>query len=56
MNNLILVAAPGAEQPIPLGEIKEATCSNVSLMPQVFDGLLRPEEITDLTACLSQAK
>ena len=53
---LILAAAPGAEQAIPLEEIKEATYSNISLMPQVFDGLLKPEEIADLIAYLSQAK
>jgi putative membrane-bound dehydrogenase-like protein len=56
VEKLILAAAPGAEQAIPLEEIKEATYSNISLMPQVFDGLLKPEEIADLTAYLSQAK
>ena len=56
VDQLILAAAPGAEQPIPLNEIKEATYSNTSLMPQVFDGLLKPEEIADIIAYLSQAK
>ncbi|MDB4790504.1 hypothetical protein OAG64_02530, partial [Akkermansiaceae bacterium] len=56
VDELILSAAPGAEQPVPLEEIKEATYSNISLMPQVFDGLLNPEEIADLIAYLSQAK
>jgi len=44
------------EQPVPLEEIKEAKYSNISLMPQVFDGLLKPEELADLIAYLSQAK
>ena len=44
------------EQPVPLEEIEEAKYSNTSLMPQVFDGLLKPEEIADLIAYLSQAK
>jgi putative heme-binding domain-containing protein len=56
VEQLILSAGPGAEQPIPLNEIKEATYSNISLMPQVFDGLMKPEEIADLIAFLSQAK
>ncbi|HIM28671.1 MAG TPA: c-type cytochrome, partial [Planctomycetes bacterium] len=56
VDKLILAAGPGAEQPIPLEEIKEATYSNISLMPQVFDGFLKPEEIADLIAYLSQAK
>jgi putative membrane-bound dehydrogenase-like protein len=56
VEQLILSAGPGAEQPIPLNEIKEAAYSNISLMPQVFDGLMKPEEIADLIAFLSQAK
>lgn len=56
VDKLILSAAPGVEQPVPLKEIKEAKYSNTSLMPQVFDGLLKPEEIADLIAFLSTAK
>jgi putative membrane-bound dehydrogenase-like protein len=56
VDNLILTPGPGVEQPVPLEEIKEAKYSNISLMPQVFDGLLKPEEIADLIAYLSQAK
>lgn len=56
VEKLILSAGPGVEQPIPLEEIKEATYSNTSLMPQVFDGLLKPEEIADIIAYLSIAK
>ena len=56
VDNLILTTEPGVEQPFPFEEIKEAKYSNISLMPQVFDGLLKPEEIADLIAYLSQAK
>ena len=56
VDQIILSAAPGVEQAVPLEEIKAAKYSNTSLMPQVFDGLLQPEEIADLIAYLSQAK
>ncbi|HIC15750.1 MAG TPA: c-type cytochrome, partial [Gemmatimonadetes bacterium] len=56
VDNLILTPGPGVELPVPLEEIKEAKYSNISLMPQVFDGLLKPEELADLIAYLSQAK
>jgi putative membrane-bound dehydrogenase-like protein len=56
VDQLILATAPGAGIPIPLEEITEAKYSNLSLMPQVFDGLLKPEEIADLIAYLSTAK
>ncbi len=56
VDKLILSSAPGVEHAVPLGEIKSAKYSNTSLMPQVFDGLLQPEEIADLIAYLSQAK
>ena len=50
------MAASGGEQTVPIKDIVEAKYSNVSLMPEVFDGLLKPEEIADLIAYLSQAK
>ena len=53
---LVLGAAPGADQAIPLEDIVEARYSNASLMPEVFDGLLSPQEIADLIAYLSEAK
>ena len=55
-DHLVLAAAPRMDQPVPIRDIEEAQYSNVSLMPQVFDGLLTPEEIADLVAYLSQAK
>jgi putative membrane-bound dehydrogenase-like protein len=58
VDKLILAAGPGkgGEQTVPIKDIVEAKYSNVSLMPQVYDGLLQPEEIADLIAYLSQAK
>ena len=56
VDELILSAAPGAEQAVPLEEIKRSRYANTSLMPQVFDGLLTPEEIADLIAYLAQAR
>lgn len=58
VDKLIIAAGPGpeGEQPVPLKDIIEAKYSNTSLMPQVFDGMLNPEEIADLIAYLSQAK
>ncbi len=56
VDKLILSPAPGAEQAIPLKDIKKANYSNISLMPQVFDGLLQPQEIADLIAYLSQVR
>lgn len=55
-DKIVLAAAPGAEQPVPISKIKSAQYSNVSLMPQVFDGLLNPEQIADVVAYLKSAK
>lgn len=55
-DHLVLAAAPRMDQPVPIRDIQEAQYSNVSLMPQVFDGLLTPEEIADLVAFLSEAR
>ena len=41
---------------IPFKDIKGAKYSNVSLMPEVFDKLLKPGEIADVVAYLKQAK
>jgi len=49
---LILGPVPGVKNVIPLEDVVEAKYSNVSLMPEVFDGLLNPQEIADLIAYL----
>lgn len=51
-DQLVLAAAPGVEQSVPIREIKAAQYSSVSLMPEVFDALLKPHEIADLVAYL----
>ncbi len=53
---MVLSAAPGAEVTIRTEDIVEAKYSNVSLMPEVFDALLSPEDLADLIAYLSQAR
>ena len=53
---IVLGPAPRVEQSIPIKEIKGAKYSNVSLMPEVFDKLLNPEQIADLVAFLKEAK
>jgi N,N-dimethylformamidase len=56
VDEIVLGPAPGVEQSIPMKEIKGAKYSNVSLMPEVFDNLLKPEQIADLVAYLKEAK
>jgi N,N-dimethylformamidase len=56
VDEIVLGLAPGAEQPIPMKEIKGAKYSNVSLMPEVFDKLLKPKQIADVVAYLKEAK
>jgi putative membrane-bound dehydrogenase-like protein len=56
VDEIILGLAAGAEQSIPMKEIKGAKYSNVSLMPEVFDKLLKPEQIADLVAYLKEGK
>ena len=55
VDEIILGPAPGVEQPIPIKDIKGAKYSNLSLMPEVFDKLLKPGEIADLVAYLKGA-
>lgn len=55
-DHLVLATAPRVEQPVPIRDIREAQYSHVSLMPEVFDTLLKPDEIADLVAYLSQAR
>ena len=56
VNEMVLGPAPGVDQTILFKEIKKAKYSNVSLMPEVFDHLLKPNEIADLVAYLKEAK
>ena len=55
-DKIVLTPAPGAEQAVPIREVKAAQYSSISLMPQVFDGLLKPAEIADLVAYLKESK
>ncbi|NNE93117.1 MAG: c-type cytochrome [Verrucomicrobiales bacterium] len=55
VDKIVLAPAPGVETPVPIKEIKSAQYSNISLMPQVFDGLLKPQEIADVVAYLKTA-
>ena len=50
VGEIVLGPAPGVDQTIPFKEIKKAKYSNASLMPEVFDHLLKPNEIADLVA------
>ncbi|MFT5108388.1 MAG: putative membrane-bound dehydrogenase-like protein, partial [Pseudoalteromonas tetraodonis] len=56
VDQMVLAPAPGVELPIPIKEIKAAKYSNLSLMPEVFDSLLKPGEIADLVAYLKSTK
>ncbi|MDC0144667.1 hypothetical protein OAK45_09095 [Verrucomicrobia bacterium] len=56
LDQIVLGPAPRVEKSIPIKEIKGAKYSNVSLMPEVFDKLLKPEQIADLVAFLKEAK
>ena len=55
-DEIILGSAPAMEQSINVKEIKGARYSNISLMPEGFDNLLKPEEIAHLVAFLKEAK
>ncbi|MGI9239411.1 MAG: HEAT repeat domain-containing protein, partial [Verrucomicrobiales bacterium] len=54
-DQIVLSPAPGVEMEVPIKEIAAAKYSHVSLMPEVFDGLLKPSEIADLVAYLKTA-
>jgi len=43
-------------QKVAYSEIEEARYSNVSLVPDGLDKLLKPEEIADLVAYLKESK
>lgn len=53
---MFLSSAEGVVQSVPYGEIKQARYSDVSLMPEGIDGLLKPGEIADLVAYLRESK
>ncbi|MCH2184178.1 MAG: hypothetical protein MK108_19440, partial [Mariniblastus sp.] len=53
---MVLSPTPGVEHSVPIRDIKAAKYSNISLMPRVFDGLLKPGEIVDLVAYLKAAR
>ena len=54
--HLVLSNAPGVEVSMPIKKIKSAKYSNVSLMPEVFGDLFKPQEIADLVVYLSSEK
>ncbi len=55
-DTMTLSPAPGAEIPVRSKDIVAAKFSNISLMPEVFDSLLNPQELADIVAYLKQAK
>lgn len=55
-DTMTLSPAPGAEIPVRSKDIVEAKYSSVSLMPEVYDTLLSPQDLADLVAYLIKAK
>jgi putative heme-binding domain-containing protein len=56
VDSMFLSSAEGVVQPVAYREIERASYSNVSLMPEGLDKLLKPEEIADLVAYLKASK
>jgi putative heme-binding domain-containing protein len=56
VDKMLLSSAEGVVQSVAYLEIEEARYSNVSLMPEGLDQLLKPEEIADLVAYLKESK
>ncbi len=56
VDKMFLSSAKGVVQSVAFREIEEAQYSNVSLMPEGMDKLLKPEEIADLVAYLKESK
>ena len=56
VDRMFLSSAKGVVQSVPYRDIEEARYSNVSLMPDGLDKLLKPEEIADLVAYLKASK
>ncbi|MDG2221735.1 MAG: HEAT repeat domain-containing protein [Rubripirellula sp.] len=56
VDKMFLSSAAGVVQSVAFREIERARYSNVSLMPDGLDQLLKPEEIADLVVYLKQSK
>ena len=56
VDEMFLSSAEGVVQSVAFRDIEEARYSNVSLMPEGFDKLLKPEEIADLVAYLKSSQ
>ena len=56
VDKMFLSSAEGVVQSVAFREVEEARYSNVSLMPEGLDKLLKPEEIADLVAYLRESK
>ena len=56
VDRMFLSSAEGVVQQVAFREIQQARHSNVSLMPDGLDKLLKPEEIADLVAYLKKSK
>ena len=55
VDKMFLSSAEDNVQSVPFREIEQARYSNVSLMPDGLDKLLKPEEIADLVAYLKES-
>lgn len=55
-DRMSLSSAEGVVKSVAYRDIEEASYSNVSLMPDGFDKLLKPEEIADLVSYLKASK
>lgn len=56
VDKMFLSSAERVVQPVEFREIEEARYSNVTLMPEGLDQLLKPQEIADLVAYLKESK
>lgn len=56
VDEMFLSSAKGVVQSVAFRDIEEARYSNVSLMPEGLDKVLKPEEIADLVAYLKASK
>jgi len=56
VDKMFLSSAEGVVNPVAFQDIESARYSNVSLMPEGMDKLLKPEEIADLVAYLKKSK
>ena len=56
VDSMFLSTAEGVVQSVAFRDIEEARYSNVSLMPDGLDKLLKPEEIADIVAYLKSSK